>query len=287
MDSAGSDKVFLCVSMSEVKSAYHHIQGQMNQLGTVNDATLVQEYLVGTEYVIDTVSRDGVHKVVAMWEYDKHAVNDAPFVYFSVRLCNATSAKHKRMMAYVSQCLDALQIRQGPSHAEVMWVRAPENQHASAMISNDATDTREFPCLVEVGARCHGNGGYFLPCVNHCLGYNQVCVTVDSYFDPSAFLALPPVPGSLKAHSVEVSLVSYDHGIVIAMPGLDVIESLASFYCKYMTVQVGSVLRPTVDVFTKPGSVWLLHEREDVVEADIAAIRALERHGLWTVRSLE
>jgi hypothetical protein len=37
----------------------------------MNDAVVVQEYLTGVEYVVDTVSRHGKHKVVALWAYDK------------------------------------------------------------------------------------------------------------------------------------------------------------------------------------------------------------------------
>ena len=45
-----------------------------------------QEYLRGDEYVVDTVSRDGEHKVVALWRYDKRAANGAPVVYFGMEL---------------------------------------------------------------------------------------------------------------------------------------------------------------------------------------------------------
>lgn len=32
---------------------------------------LVQEFMVGVEYVVNCVSRDGEHKVVSLWRYDK------------------------------------------------------------------------------------------------------------------------------------------------------------------------------------------------------------------------
>ena len=54
--SAGSDDVTLCTSMDHVKQAYGNIQGKINGLGLENKATLVQEYLDGTDYVVDTVS---------------------------------------------------------------------------------------------------------------------------------------------------------------------------------------------------------------------------------------
>lgn len=46
----------------------------------------------------------------------------------------------KRLAEYTFGCLDALGIRNGPSHAEVMWL-----------------DDENAPCLVEVGARPHGS----------------------------------------------------------------------------------------------------------------------------------
>lgn len=48
---------------------------QINGLGSVNEGALVQEYLDGMEYVVDTVSRAGAHRVCAIWEYDKRSIN--------------------------------------------------------------------------------------------------------------------------------------------------------------------------------------------------------------------
>ena len=59
----------------------------LNDKGTTSTSTyyfnaeiLIEEYLSGTEHVSDIVSRDGVHKVSAVWEYCKRPVNSAPFV---------------------------------------------------------------------------------------------------------------------------------------------------------------------------------------------------------------
>ena len=40
-----------------------------------------QEFLAGDEYVVDTVSRDGVHKCVAIWKYIKQPLNGVPNVF--------------------------------------------------------------------------------------------------------------------------------------------------------------------------------------------------------------
>ena len=75
----------------------------MNELGSVNDSVLAQEFLVGKEYIVDHVSRDGLHKLMAIWEYDKRAVNGAAFVYFGERLMRPTSTKMRTMVAYAEK----------------------------------------------------------------------------------------------------------------------------------------------------------------------------------------
>ena len=135
------------------------ISGKRNGLGLINDGALVQEFLAGKEYVVDKVSMDGEHKLTAIWQYDKRPCNGANFVYFGMKLMSAESAMAQALVAYSSQVLDALGIRQGPSHMEVMWIGTPDDG---------------YPCLVEVGSRCHGGEGTWLAVAQECIGYTQV-----------------------------------------------------------------------------------------------------------------
>ena len=114
VQSAGTDDVFLCASEEEALTAFERIYGKRNGLGLINESVLVQEYLVGKEYVIDKVSRDGEHKLVAIWEYDKRFINNANFVYFGMKLMSPDSEKMQSMVRYADFVLDALDIKQGP-----------------------------------------------------------------------------------------------------------------------------------------------------------------------------
>lgn len=163
VQSAGSDDVFLCANEEEALTAFGRINGTMNGIGLQNTCVLVQEYLKGKEYVVDKVSRDGVHKLVGIWEYEKRSVNGANFVYFGMRLMDPSSEKMQIMVRYADKVLDALDIKHGPSHMEVM-------------LDNWGTaEAPEFvPCLVEVGARCQGGEGTWLPMAKECIGYTPV-----------------------------------------------------------------------------------------------------------------
>ncbi len=70
-NSAGSDGVKLCNSMEEAKEHFHHLLTVEAVNGGYNTQVLCQEFLRGKEYVVDHVSRDGVHKTMAVWMYDK------------------------------------------------------------------------------------------------------------------------------------------------------------------------------------------------------------------------
>jgi biotin carboxylase len=260
IQSAGSDDVFKCASVAEVRAAFDKINGKINGLGIVNEGALVQEFLDGPEYVIDSVSRDGVHKVTAVWLYDKRSTNDANFVYFGTYLCDV-GARERALIAYSDQVLDALGIVNGPGHMEVKWCS-------------------DGPCLVEVGSRCHGGEGTWVPVTHECIGYSQVDVTLDAYLRPADFDALPAAPSPTKV-GCEIDLVARQDGVIAAMPGVDAIRALPSFRKMELAVQPGMRVARSIDCFTRPGSVLLAHADRAVLEKDVAVIRALEEHGLF------
>lgn len=76
-DSAGSDGVKLCHDIGEAKEHFHNLFETEAVNGGFNTEVLCQEFLRGKEYVVDTVSRDGEHKTVAIWCYDKRPANGA------------------------------------------------------------------------------------------------------------------------------------------------------------------------------------------------------------------
>jgi hypothetical protein len=111
MDSAGSDDVTLCLSITDVQNAFGNIMGKINGLGLVNKAVLVQEYLEGQEYVVDMVSKEGQHKVAALWAYDRRPANGAHFVCFGQRLLTADDENCTAMIEYMKKVVTALGIR--------------------------------------------------------------------------------------------------------------------------------------------------------------------------------
>lgn len=114
--SAASDRVCLVRSLQEAQHAFDAILSKPNVFQEENSAVLLQEYLRGPEFVVDTVSCSGVHKVVAIWEYDKRPCNSRYFVYFGTRLVlpegdSATSAICLQLCNYTLSVLKALKVQ--------------------------------------------------------------------------------------------------------------------------------------------------------------------------------
>ena len=74
-DSAGSDGVKLCQTFDEAREHFEHLLTVEAVNGGFNTEVLCQEFLRGKEYVVDCVSRNGVHKVCMVWVYDKRPAN--------------------------------------------------------------------------------------------------------------------------------------------------------------------------------------------------------------------
>jgi len=268
VSSAGSEGVSFAHNVQEAKEAYDHIFGEKNVFGEDNTSVLCQEFLQGTEYVVDCVSVNGVHKCVAIWEYDKRPCNGAQFVYFGMRLYESeTGEREEALVQYMFKVLDALNVRHGPSHGEVMW-------------------TATGPCLIEVGSRPHGGDGTFVEMTREPIGYNQLSVMIDAHVNEKLFEKFPTRPGKLNAHCMEVCMVARQDGLLLGFPRMREIELLPSYRMSEIKVAIGGQITRTVDFLTSPGAILLCHRDKEVMEADCRKIEELELDGLYEIRRL-
>jgi hypothetical protein len=194
-----------------------------------------------------------------IWLYDKKPANGSDFVYYGMLLIDSESPEAKLLIPYARGVLDAIGVRNGPSHGEFIM-------------------TSEGPCLVEMNVRAHGKDGYWRSlCRALTGGYNQVDATVDAYLDPHAFACYPDRPPSpMKSSGQCIDLVSYTHGIVKSSPGYDVICSLPSFVCLETYIKQGTKVSPTIDLATDNGCLVVMNQDPAQLARDIATIRQLE-----------
>jgi L-amino acid ligase len=256
VDSAGSEGVSICYDADEVRDAFRRIHKTTTLFGAPIEQVLVQEYLKGSQYVVNAVSVASRHRITEMWKEDRLVVRGVGNLYDKEVMVPFEGAEQTQLRAYTKQALDVLGIRNGASHTEVMY-------------------TGEGPVLIETGARMQG--GIVSTAVTKVLNDSHMTMTLKSYLDPAAFLEQIDAPYRMNASSMVVNLISPRAGTVKENNCEQLMATLPSFYLVARSPQVGTQVQKTVDLLTKTGHIYLMHEDPGQLEKDYQQIRAWER----------
>ncbi|MGC4864788.1 ATP-grasp domain-containing protein [Micromonospora sp. DT53] len=237
--SAAGDGVHICAGEAEVRAAAAAVLGSETIYGEANPEALVQSYLSGTEYVVDMVSHEGRRYVCGVWEYRKRLLPSGRNIYDRESLLASDEAPAPELTAYVDRALDALGVRFGPTHAEVIV-------------------TPEGPALVEVGCRIAGNmhpGFHDL-----CAGANQATLTALAVLRPEQFLDRHADRQYAKrseavccttATELDGTVDRVDERVAAEIAALDTV------YRFDLKIAPGGRIRPTVDLYSSTMRIFM------------------------------
>lgn len=146
---AGSEFVTLCYTEEDVRVAFEMVDGMRTCQGTDAAVLVVEEYIEGPEYVVNTVSYNGVAVVTDVWQSWKFpkavcTTGMSAVAEQSLRAASLKSRKRnktsilydkqilfadlaslppeheaRRVTEYTLKCLDALELRNGCAHCEL------------------------------------------------------------------------------------------------------------------------------------------------------------------------
>ncbi|MHB8771231.1 MAG: methyltransferase domain-containing protein [Syntrophales bacterium] len=255
--SAATEGVRFCRSAEELREAFNSLLGSFSQFGERNARVLIQQCARGREFAVNTVSRDGRHILSDLWAYEKIPTPGGAPLYDRTQLVRILDQGHHAIIDYTLKVLDALGIRIGPAHTEVML-------------------TEQGPVLIESGARPMG-GAFPQELIQESLGHTQIEWAVDSYTDADAFAANARQPYR-PTHSFCVkSLISTQEGAVKSIPAIALASRLPSVRCgNFIALFSSGHVSRTVDLLTNPAHIFLYHRDQAVVDADWSTLRELE-----------
>lgn len=256
---AGTDSVFICSSEDELKMRASSVLGSTHHLGLQNEHILVQEFIEGREYIVNTVSCDGVHRVTGVWLYHKHQVPGVTAIYDWDQLVDPDDPIIPGLTHYALGVLDALDVRFGPAHTEIMI--------------DDAG-----PVLIECGVRL--DGLEYVPLARKCMGMSQTEITCDAVLDREAFMSAARTYTRLM-HATNVLMITPRATTIRSTAKLADIRALPSFVHLFLRLGLGEDLPFTVDYQSSPGVIFLAHERADQISEDYGRIRQIESEGLF------
>ena len=255
-DSAGSDGVTFCYSAAEIRTAFSLLLGRRNAMGAENSDLLVQRKLEGQQYIVNTVSINGRHRVSDVWIDNRREIGAACYVGDFEGVDNAAFSEWAEIVGYGSDVLNALGILNGPAHLEIMLMH-------------------DGPTLIEMGARMQGSICDMV--VHDALGHSHVTLTAQRYADPTRFdneIDLNNFQSIVP--TIAVMLIAPDHGQIDMKFKVERLYGLETYKTNLGLPKAGDRVRRTIDMDTCPGIVYLQSESRAALFSDYRAIREIE-----------
>lgn len=258
ISSSGSDNVHICRDGEAIVRAARSVMSAADLFQQPNTEALAQSFLSGPEYVVDVVCSEGDRYVCGVWEYDKRDIGSGRRVYDRNILLDPRQDPVPELVEYVDTVLEALDIRYGAAHAEVVM-------------------TSSGPALVEIAARL--NGGMRPGFHDRCLGSNQATVTALSYARPDEFRRRYGGRTYTKlldavVHHTTTSLDGIVAGVDQSV--VDDITALPTVHDVNLKYRWGRRIRPTVDLPSSPFTVYMASEDAAALDADHKAVNDLK-----------
>ncbi|MFI6093548.1 ATP-grasp domain-containing protein [Streptomyces sp. NPDC051218] len=257
-NSAGSDGCRICATPEEARTAFWAIAGQRNLMGEINEGVLVQEFLAGSQYIVNTVSMDGRHLLAELYAERIDRVEGSPVLRHITS--RTTPDEHEQeLVDYTMSCLDALGFRDGAAHTEVML-------------------TADGPRLVEVNSRLMGP--YLSPDAYHCgFGYSSPHLVAERLLRPEDFRNRFDLPYGPAHTLAKVFLRAHRPGVLSSADGLRELRRLPGFHSVARLPQVNDVLRDTQLTTGSCGTAFFVHEDAELIEHSLAVLHEIEDSG--------
>mgnify|MGYP000856117804 CR=1 FL=1 len=257
LDSAGSEDVYICETAEQVAQAAQRITGKNNRMHVRNHAALVQQFIEGPEYVVNTVSYEGQRWTTDIWKVHKR-FRQGRNLYDYDDLCDPQHPDATACLNYTLQVLSAIEIVTGAGHT--VLILSPDG-----------------PQLLETGARASGAANP--PAIRLATGADQLMLMRYAYAEPEKLASIQPVYSFRKhlrcVHAIASFNRPFSHRKLQAF-----LSQLETFFSVVMKTAEGAVLKPTEDVESCPAAFFLASDHPQQIERDYQLYRQWEMDNL-------
>ena len=257
LQSAGSNGVTMCDTVDEAVSAVKNLLGKQDFFGKKIESCLIQERIEGIEYIVNTISCGGKPRLTSMWRYKKVTTTEGGQIYDYCELIKDLEPGHAEIIEYAFDTVRAIGIQNGMVHGEYML-------------------DKNGPILIEVNCRPMG-GNLPAAYLDALLGQHETDSILDTALHPECFereaqKAYHPV----RKGCFKFIMVPYDTE-TMSLPLWVIASRLRSTY-KIEAAERNSVNRyaKTNDLELNGGTVYMLHDDENVLKADLQLLREIE-----------
>ena len=265
--SAGSTSVRICLSRDEMIDSINQLFDNVNYYGDNIGELLIQERINGTEYIVNTVTHKGIHRVTLVWKYNKVKTSEGAIVYDSCETVNELSLGEAEVVEYAYKVADALEIQYGPVHGEYMI-------------------DEKGPVLIEVNCRPCG-GSMPAEFLDRISGQHETDSILDSYLKPKSFFDKLKKRYSMYAHGTLKFFITPKNMIGRSSPIVNIENKLRAFHDSSLVNATyhDMFFKKTEDLNTASGYVFLVNEDKSAVDHDLNFLRDVERNAFSLILS--
>ena len=265
--SAGSASVRICLNRNEMIESINQLFDEVNYYGDELEELLIQERINGIEYIVNTVTHKGIHRVTLVWKYNKVKTSEGAIVYDSCETVNELSLGEAEMVEYAYKVADALEIQYGPVHGEYMI-------------------DEKGPVLIEVNCRPCG-GSMPAEFLDRISGQHETDSILDSYLKPKCFFDELRKKYNLHAHGTLKFFITPKNMVVRSSPIVNIDKKLKAFHDSSLVNATyhDMFFQKTEDLTTAAGYVFLINEDKADVDHDLNFLRDVERNAFSLILS--
>ncbi|MBR1663078.1 MAG: ATP-grasp domain-containing protein [Ruminococcus sp.] len=249
--------VHLIHGKDELLDAFRQEQSAENMFGESENRLMVQERIFGEEYIVNTISRNGVPALTSVFKYYKKKLPTGFIVYRGQEAITKLGQKERELVEYAFKTVKALGITDGPVHGEYMI-------------------DEKGPVLIEANCRVMG-GSSPSGFLNKVFGYHETDVVLDCMLDSSyhsAFLKKPYHPirkGYIKDFYSDKDKSISSSGII------PIILNMSSYYSGWLeNAGKTDIIKETTDLETELGCIYLVDDDPEAAKRDFETLMYIE-----------
>lgn len=260
--SSRADGVRICYTPADVARAFERSLHKINLLGTFNDRLLVQSFVSGRQFIVNTVSVDGQHYVTDAWRMNMCPLSRNVIVPKELQLVDLRRDNNgPALVRYTLDVLASLGIENGAAQTDIKC-------------------TRDGPVLIECGAHLMATS-MDRRAYREAELPTQARVLADS-------LTLPRTEWRsryaaehyrFRNHMTQAFFSFDEEGVVRGVRGLARLRKLPSFQAHDRPLSVDDRVSRTAGLQAVGGIVHLVHEDAEQIANDLLTLREWESGG--------
>lgn len=260
----GTIGVCICRDDDELRDAIKLNKDISFNINPDEDAKIIiQEYIGGEEYIMDSVCCKGNNRVIAAFRYEKIMVEGRGSIYDYAEAIDESHPHFAELAEYNEKVLSALGLEYGATHGEYKI-------------------DEKGPVLIEMNCRVAGPSQKF-ELLDRVWGNHSTALSLESYLNPDECIRKSDKLLECLSYYIIKVLIIYEEIYVIKSKFEEAFGNLESFDYALSIFGDDRLYPKTIDLATSGGMVFLTNEDEAKLHENLNEIKRMEKFDIEAI----